>query len=54
VLALGAGIAILGAWLFAAQMINAPYYRGLDPNLGCAWLAAIFAVFATLALIDAL
>lgn len=51
--AAGAGIAILGAWLFAARLLTAPYQRGLDPNWGCAWLAAAFGAFATLELIDA-
>jgi hypothetical protein len=50
--ALGAGIAVFGAWWFAGRMLTADYIRGLDGNRGWAVLAIVFAVVATIAVID--
>jgi hypothetical protein len=50
--ALGAGVAVLGAWLFAGRMLTADYFPGLDGNRGWALGAVIFAVFGTMAIID--
>ena len=52
--ALGAGIAIWGAWQFASNLLREPHQVVRDMNKGCAWTVALFAASATMYLLDIL
>jgi hypothetical protein len=51
--ALGAGLAVLGAWLCVAELLKDDNMVARDMNSGCIWLLSIFAALATGGLIDA-
>lgn len=52
--AIGAGIAVWGAWQCVYALLSDSNTVARDMNRGCVWLIGLFAVFATGGLIEAL
>jgi hypothetical protein len=51
---IGLGLAVWGAWSCVASLLSEHNMAVKEDNSGCTWLIALFAVFATIGLIDAL
>lgn len=52
--AIGAGIAVLGAWLFAGRMLSEKHIPGLTGSRGWGIFAVVVAVVGTAGIIDSL